>query len=178
LARILPIERVFIWNRSGAHALASFVEEKMGLKVECVIDLASATKESDVIITCTPAKKWYLGREHVKPGTFIAAIGSDSPDKQEIEPELIATTSIVPDLLKQASSVGDLHHALKEGLMNPNEIRGELGQIVSKIAPSRISDEEIIIFDSTGTALQDTAAAVAIYLKAKKSGDAKSFNFL
>lgn len=178
LARVLPIKRVFIWSRNRAEAMARSVEEKMGIKAQAVDDLVSATNQSDVIVTCTPAKKWYLGREHVRPGTFIAAIGSDSPDKQEIEPALIAAASIVPDLLEQASQAGDLHHALKEGLMRSEDIRGELGHIAAGKAPKRHSGNEIIIFDSTGTALQDTAAALAIYLKAKDSGGGKPFRFL
>lgn len=178
LARALPIKRVFIWSRSGAEALADSIRGKTKIEAIAMQDLAVATRQSDVIVTCTPAKKWFLAKDHVKPGAFIAAVGSDSPDKQEIEPALMAAASIVPDLLEQASHVGDLHHAIDSKLMKPEQIRGELGDIIIGRAPKRLHDDEIIIFDSTGTALQDTAAAVAVYRKAELRGAGKTFLFL
>ena len=120
--------------------------------------------------TCTPAKGWFLGREQVRPGTFIAAVGADSPDKQELEPALVASARVVPDILEQCAHVGELHHALAAGLMTLDEVRGELGDIVAGKLPGRTGEAEVIIFDTTGSAIQDTAAAVAVYRKALALG--------
>ncbi len=166
LKEVLPIERVAIWSRSGADAFANSMSAALKIVVRVATDLGEAARASDVIVTCTPAKQWFLGREHVRPGTFIAAVGSDSPDKQELEPELLAESSVVPDLLAQAAHVGDLHHAIAAGLMRPEQIRGELGQVIAGKIPGRTRDNEIIVFDSTGTALQDVAAAAVVYEKA------------
>lgn len=170
----MPIERAFIWSRSGAEGLASKMCPELGIDAQAVSDLSRAARASDVIITCTPARSWFLGREHLSRGTFIAAVGSDSPDKQEIEPALLAQSSVVPDLLNQAAHVGDLHHAIAAGLMQPGQIRGELGAVV---APRRINDDEIIVFDSTGTALQDAAEAVVVYEQALERGRGQAFTF-
>ena len=62
--------------------------------------LSTAASDSDIIITCTPSKKKYLMKEYIKPGTFIAAIGADSPDKQELDETLIEENKIVCDILE------------------------------------------------------------------------------
>jgi ornithine cyclodeaminase/alanine dehydrogenase-like protein (mu-crystallin family) len=111
-----------------------------------------------------------LSREHVKPGTFIAAVGADSEEKQELDPALMASSKIVVDLLDQCASIGDLHHALAKGLVTKDDVHAELGQVIAGMRPGRTSNDETIIFDSTGTALQDVAAAAMAYEKARSSG--------
>jgi ornithine cyclodeaminase/alanine dehydrogenase-like protein (mu-crystallin family) len=177
LTRVLKIERAFVWSRSGSTEFAERMSEALDLAVEAVQELGQATRESDVIVTCTPAKRWFLGREHVRPGTFIAAIGADSPDKQEIEPELLAQSSVFCDLIEQCAQVGDLHHAIAKGLAARNAVRGELGAVVIGTAVKRVREDEIIIFDSTGTALQDAAAATVVYERALRRGGGRDFNF-
>jgi len=172
LKEVLPVNRALIWSRSGAEAFAANMRSALGIDVDAVTDLKAATRLADVIVTCTPATRWFLGREHVRPGTFIAAVGADGPGKQELEAELIARNAVVPDLLNQAVQVGELQHAVAGGL-----IRGELGAVIAGLAPGRIRDDEVIIFDSTGTALQDAAAAVAIYKKAVALGRGEAFGF-
>lgn len=73
---MLPIERAFIWSRSGAEGLASKMCPELGIDAQAVSDLSRAARASDVIITCTPARSWFLGREHLSRGTFIAAVGA------------------------------------------------------------------------------------------------------
>jgi ornithine cyclodeaminase/alanine dehydrogenase-like protein (mu-crystallin family) len=110
-------------------------------------------------------------------GTFIAAVGADSEEKQELEPELLSANKLVTDLTAQCGNIGELHHALNRGLMTIADVHAELGEIISGKKPGRTSDEEIIIFDSTGTALQDVAAAAIVYEKAvrKKIGTKLDF---
>jgi alanine dehydrogenase len=170
LSRVLPLTRAYIWSPSSGAALAERMRRDLNIDVQVTSDLGAALRVSDVIVTCTPAKRWYVAREHVSPGTFIAAVGADSPEKQELEPALLAASSVVTDLRQQAVHVGDLHHAIAAGLMKPQDIRGELGAVIIGEAPRRTSADEIIVFDSTGTALQDTAAAALVYEQAVSSG--------
>ena len=74
------------------------------------------------------------------------------------------------DALEQCSVMGDLHHALNTGLMVKEDVHAELGEVVAGKKPGRESDAEIIVFDSTGMALQDVAAAVCVYEKAQEQG--------
>ena len=75
------------------------------------------------------------------------------------------------------STVGELHHAIAAGLMGKQDVYGELGAVIAGHVPGRTSDTEIIVFDTTGTALQDTAAAAVVYRKALASRIGTSFAF-
>jgi ornithine cyclodeaminase/alanine dehydrogenase-like protein (mu-crystallin family) len=177
LARCLPIERVCVWSRGGSAVFSERMAGELKLDIKPVRDLAAATRDSDVIVTSTPSTAWFLGAQHVRPGTFVAAIGADSPAKQELEPELVANSSVVCDIAAQCAEVGDLHHAIAAGLMTAADIRGELGAVIAGLAPKRLRADETIIFDSTGTALQDAAAAILVYERAKALGRGESFAF-
>jgi alanine dehydrogenase len=170
LKEVLPLNVFSSGAGVGAPRLAAQLHSAFGIDAQAVSDLGQAVRVSDVIITCTAAKGWFLGREHVSPGAFICAVGSDSPDKQEIEQDLLAESSVVPDLLNQAAHVGDLHHAIAAGLMQLRQIRGELGAVIAGLAPRRADNDEIIIFDSTGTALQDAVAVATVYEQALGRG--------
>ena len=169
LLEVLPsLRRVYAWDQAPG-AAAAFAARA---EVDCVAvaDLAQAAPFSDLIVTCTPARGFFLRREHVRPGAFIAAVGADSPDKQELEPALVASSRLVVDILEQCARVGELHHALEAGLMTEAGVHGELGDIVAGKRPGRTGDDEIIVFDTTGSAIQDTAAAVAVYRRALAGG--------
>jgi ornithine cyclodeaminase/alanine dehydrogenase-like protein (mu-crystallin family) len=131
-----------------------------------VIDDLTVAADATIWITCTPSHRWFLGREHVGPGSFVAAVGADNPEKQEIEPELLAHNVVIADVLDQSATIGDLHHALEAGIMRREDVRGELADIASGRILGRRSEEEIVVFDSTGTALQDVAVAGVAYDRA------------
>ena len=78
----------------------------------------------------------------------------------------MAQHKIVVDILEQCASIGELHHALAAGLVTKEAVHAELGEVIAGIKPGRISPEEVIIFDSTGMALQDVVAAAVVYQKA------------
>jgi ornithine cyclodeaminase/alanine dehydrogenase-like protein (mu-crystallin family) len=89
---------------------------------------------------------------------------------------LLASTVGV-DLIEQCSAIGDLHHAIAAGLMTRADVHAELGQIIAGTKPGRTSDDEIIVFDSSGTALQDVAAAAAVYRRAAGQQQGVHFSF-
>jgi ornithine cyclodeaminase/alanine dehydrogenase-like protein (mu-crystallin family) len=157
-----------------------FAEEFSGeLRTEvCTASkLSSAIKSSDVCVTCTPARQYFIHGEYVSPGTFIAAVGADNDDKQELDPRLLASSTVVADVLAQCIEIGDLHHAVVQGLVRPDQVHAELGQVVAGKRPGRTSSDEITIFDSTGTALQDVAAAALVYEKALSRQSGARFRF-
>ena len=93
----------------------------------------------------------------------MAAVGADSQGKQELEPALVASSTLVVDVLAQCAEIGELQHALAAGLMTRTDVHAELADVVTGRRPGRTRDDEITIFDSSGTALQDVAAAIAVY---------------
>jgi ornithine cyclodeaminase/alanine dehydrogenase-like protein (mu-crystallin family) len=104
------------------------------------------------------------------PGAFLAAVGADNPEKQEVEPALLASATLVVDVLEQCAEIGELHHALAAGAMTREQVHAELGHVVAGRRPGRTRDDEVTIFDSSGTALQDVAAAIRAYERARALG--------
>ena len=172
LSRVRPIVTVHAWDLDpeAAARFAATMTAELGVPVAPAPDLARAVRASDVVVTATPARAFFLRREWVSPGTFVAAVGADNDDKQEVDPGLLAANVVIVDVLEQCATIGDLHHALAAGVMTRDQVRGELGQVVAGIRPGRESPKEIVIFDSTGTALQDVAAAAVVYEKAIRAG--------
>ena len=168
LTRVLGIKRAFAFDadEAAARAYAADMSAELGIEVKAVATPAAGLADSDVCVTCTPSRKPFLRREDVRPGTFVAAVGADSADKQELEPRLMAAGVVVTDLLEQCATIGDLHHALEAGVMSRDGVHAELAELVTGKKAGRRSPEEITIFDSTGTALQDVAAAAVVYEKA------------
>jgi ornithine cyclodeaminase/alanine dehydrogenase-like protein (mu-crystallin family) len=151
--------KCLFWDRENEAAEALAVEID-GVAVQ---DLNAAAGQADLIICCTTAREHYLDLHMVRPGSFIAAVGADSPNKGEIAPTLMAAAKVVTDVTAQCAEMGDLHHAIEAGSMTRADVYAELGQLLVGEKAGRTSPDEIIVFDSTGTGLQDVAAAAAIY---------------
>jgi alanine dehydrogenase len=164
IMEVLSIQKVFAFDRDPD--AAKRFSQSMPSVVHAVSDPVKAIRQSDVIVTCTTARKFFVRKKDVRSGTFIAAVGADSHDKQEIDPALLASSKVVTDITDQCARIGDLHHAMETGAMNRNDIYAELHELVSRRKPGRTSDEEITIFDSTGTAIQDVASAAVVYERA------------
>jgi len=180
LCRILPLKVVHAFDLDAAQAqrfAADLSRELPGIKIEVVDDPCGAVGNSEVCVTCTPARRYFIGKDHVASGTFLAAVGADNEDKQELDPELLAANKVVADILDQCLAIGDLHHAVSAGLMRPESVYAELGELVAGKKPGRTSRDEITIFDSTGTALQDVAAAAMVYERAISHGRGSRHRF-
>lgn len=139
---------------------------EIGVDVHPVAALAEASRQSDLCVTCTPSQSPLLRREDVAPGAFVAGVGADSEHKQELDPGLLAIASVVVDSLEQCAAIGDLHHALRGGAMSLTDVRAELSDVVGGRKPGRRSPDDIVIFDSTGVAIEDVAAAAMVFEKA------------
>jgi ornithine cyclodeaminase/alanine dehydrogenase-like protein (mu-crystallin family) len=172
LASAFRLEDVRVWDRDfkQAQAYADEMRGTLGIAVHATDALEDATLSADIIVTCTTACTCFLGPEHVRPGTFIAAIGADNPEKSEIAPALMARSKIVVDVLDQCLAMGDLHHAVECGAVAASDVHAGLGQIVTGTRDGRRTADEIWIFDSTGTAAQDVAAAAEVYARALERG--------
>lgn len=172
LGRVRALERAYAVDADPAVA-RRFAEEmstRLGLDVRSAGGLAEVAPLADICVTCTPSRAPLLGREHVVPGTFIAAVGADDEDKQELDPELMAAGTVVVDSLEQCASIGDLHHAIARGVLSPVDVHATLADVVTGRKPGRRSAGEITIFDSTGVAVEDVAAAAAVFEKAIATG--------
>jgi ornithine cyclodeaminase/alanine dehydrogenase-like protein (mu-crystallin family) len=180
LRTIRPIAKVFAYDQNPeiAKAFAHDLERESDISIQPAQDLASAVAQSRLVVTCTPSKTPFLYKEYVMPGTTVAAVGSDNPEKQELDARLLKGNKVVVDILSQCAQAGELHHALNQRLLKVSDVYAEIGEIVSGKKPGRTSPAEIIVYDATGTALQDTAAAALCYEKALARNIGRSVNLL
>ena len=161
LQRVRKLDRIFAFDTNRDIA-ANFADE-MGAEA------VPAPVWADIVVTCTPSRKAFL--EQVQPGTFVAAVGTDSEEKSEIAPGLMASSKVVTDVTEQCRAIGDLHHAPDAS------VYAELSEIVAGRKRGRERDDEVIIFDSTGMALQDVAAAAIVYERAVAAGRGTEIDF-
>ena len=169
---VRPIDEVVAYDTDAACAdrFARELTEQHGTNVRAVGSVDEAVRTADIVVTCTTARTAILDKHHLRPGLFIAAVGADNPEKQELTPALLSQTKIVADIIGQAAAMGDLHHALEAGAVRQEDVHGELAGVICGRVPGRTSDDEIFVFDSTGTALQDVAAASIAVQRAIERG--------
>jgi alanine dehydrogenase len=162
LRRVRPIRKAYACDTSDA-AAARFAGE---MDAQTVTSLDAAIADSDIVVTCTTARTPILDSRHLHPGLFIAAVGADNPEKQELAPAVLRDSRVVVDILEQAATMGDLHHALDAGAMVREDVHGELADVICGRVPARENAHQTFVFDSTGTALQDVAVASLAYARA------------
>jgi ornithine cyclodeaminase/alanine dehydrogenase-like protein (mu-crystallin family) len=172
LVDVLPLAHGAVWDldHRKAQALAQYGQDTLGLDLRPAAAHREATLEADVIVTCTTARSPFLAATDVRPGAFIAAVGADAPYKSEIDPRLMSAASVFADVLEQCVVMGDLKHALAAGVMTAEDVRGDLAGLTAGRRPGRTRAEEVIVFDSTGTGLQDAASAALLYERARDRG--------
>lgn len=180
LQEILPLEKVKVYDISKEAREKYVIEmsEKLNISIEDYSNPKDAVAGSDIIITVTPSKKPIVLNEWIEKGIHINAIGSDAPGKQELDPRIMKRAKIVVDRLSQCKVIGEIQHALSEGLIKESDIHAEIGEILIGKRKGRETDDEITIFDSTGLAVQDIAAMNIVYQIAKKRKIGKRIKLL
>lgn len=167
---VRPLRQVYAFDldRTVAATFAAHASARLGIPVVVAEDMATATRASRIVITCTTSRTPFLGVDHVEPGTFIAAVGADSETKSEITPQLMARSAVVVDDLGQCAAIGDLHNAIAAGAMRPEDVRADLAALTADPQQGRRTPHEIVVFDSTGVGLEDVAAARVVYERASE----------
>ena len=170
---VLPIERIAAIDRepAKAEAFTAWAAETLGLEAALAGTIADAVAASDITVTCTTATRPIVTLDMVSDGCFIAAIGADNPDKQELDPGLFARARIFVDDLDQCAECGDLAHAIRANSASADNVAATLADLAAGARPGRTRNDEIVVFDSTGAGIQDVAAAAAAFEVARKRAD-------
>ena len=168
LCQVRRLTRIFAIDSRAtvAEEFSTLAHDFDALDVTVGSSIPAAARASDIIVTTTPSRCALLDIDDVSPGTFVAAVGADNEHKQEIAPALLGAAAVIVDDLEQCARFGDLHHALAAGGMRREDVRASLDQIVAGTKTGRLGDAEIIVFDSTGLAIEDVAAAALVYERA------------
>ncbi len=141
------------------------------LNMTQVKDLESTTRNSDIIITCTPSRAAIIKADWVAEGTHLSCVGSDMKGKQEIDEQIMNGAVIVTDDTTQCLNVGEIEKAYLSSIITPQDIQGEMGELIAKKIKGRVNESDVTVFDTTGIALQDLVTAKIVLDKAKSLGD-------
>jgi ectoine utilization protein EutC len=162
---------VIVWGRSPerARAYADEMQDRIGVPVEVAIDPQQAASGSRIIVTATPAQSPILLDSWVEPGTHVTAMGSDVPDKHEVDVNLLGRATVIADSLRQCVTQGEIHQAVMAGAIAETDVYGELGEIAAGMKPGRTSEDEITLVDLTGVGVLDAAVASHVVSMAKES---------
>jgi ornithine cyclodeaminase/alanine dehydrogenase-like protein (mu-crystallin family) len=142
----------------------------LGFAVAIAASPGSAAQGAEVCVTCTTSREFLLHAADVDRGAFVAGVGVDWEQKRELAPDLLSNSRVVVDVLGQCAAFGDLHHAIEAGVLTASDVHAELGEVVAGRKRGRESGDDVIVFDSTGMALQDVAAAALVYERAVAAG--------
>lgn len=178
ITTVVDLQRAFVSdeNKDKAAEFARDIQSLYPFEIVVANDLRAATRASDIIVTTTSAERPFIGVDDVSPGVFIAAVGADSEHKQEIDTALLATSKIIVDDLEQCATIGDLHHALIAGVATRANVRATLDEVVAGRKAGRVRNDEIIVFDSTGVAIEDVAAASVVYERALETASGRTID--
>jgi ornithine cyclodeaminase len=159
-------QRVVTYSRTrpNSEKYAREMRDKYNLLVDVVDSAREAVEQAELVVTATSAKSPLVMAAWVNPGTHITAIGSDMPDKIELEPVLLAKAKVFCDRRSQVATQGEVHHALDAGLIKLEDVT-ELGDVVNGTKSGRTSNDDITIADLTGVGVLDAAVANLVMTK-------------
>jgi alanine dehydrogenase len=176
LAQQRAFSEVRIWGRDPSKAQACVDElAKSSVIPAChftVTDsVQAAVEDADVVITVTASREPLVRAAWLTPGVTVIAAGSDAPDKQELDVDVLARADkIVADSTAQCLRLGEIHHGVERGIIAKEKVYAELGEITAGRKSGRTSEDEIIVCDLTGVGVQDVAAASLVLERAKAEG--------
>ncbi len=159
---VRPIDDIRIWGRTKQRArdLAADVASKTGIQCAAVADIASNAPDADIISTATFAESPLLEGRWVSAGTHVDLVGAFKPTMCEADIDLVAKADrVFVDTVEGATTeAGDLIQAADHGDFSFDDIAGDMYTLASDDGLRQDADE-VTVFKSVGTALQDLAAA-------------------
>jgi ornithine cyclodeaminase len=168
-AAVRPIKRVFINSRTQtkAEALAADLA-RAGFEAQVTNDLESAVRQSDIVTCVTTSTAPIVKGQWLKPGTHVDLAGAFKPTMRETDGDVVARASVYVDTHDGAlAEAGDLLQARDEGKFDFANVKGDLAALCGGTVKGRDTAEEITLFKSAGTAIEDLATAIMLYQKAR-----------
>ena len=166
-ASVRPIDNVIVYNRNydKAVTLAKLLEQD-GLNASATRDIEQSAKQADIISCATTSCEPIIHGAWLQKGVHVDLVGAFKPDMRETDGEAIARADVFVDTRGGAmSEAGDLLQAVQENKFSTSDIKADLFDLTAKRHHGRENDDQITLFKSCGTALEDLAAASFIYQK-------------
>jgi ornithine cyclodeaminase/alanine dehydrogenase len=169
---------VFDTDRYRAQGFLAEISAASNLNASVASSPTELVRASDIIVTATTSTTPVFSGREVKPGTHINAIGAFTPTSREIDDETVSASKIVVDSIDASlAEAGDIIIPLKEGVIQRQDIRAELGEIITGKKPARTSAQEKTLFKSVGLGIQDAAVAKLVFEKAQTVGVGTQVDF-
>jgi len=165
-SRVRPIDRVSLWSRTAVHAEAAAAEmADAGLPVRACRDLEAAVREADIVSCATLATAPIVHGAWLAPGIHLDLVGAFKAHMRETDDAAMrrADLIVVDDRTAALAEGGDVVQALKSGAISETKITAELRDFARGTHPGRTGDDQVTVFKSVGFALEDLAAAEAVY---------------
>ena len=168
LSDVVDCKDVFILGRDEDRVRKYIDEmEKYGYNITSVNNSRELCQNSNLIVTTTNANESLIYKGDVEKGTHITAVGSDTPDKRELDPEILnIANSVIVDSISQCLERGETKKALDKDLISEEKLI-ELGEIIDSGEKYRKNEEDITVADLTGVAVQDIMITNAVYNQLK-----------
>ncbi len=166
-AAVRPVKQVFVHSRSMAKAedLAARLALE-GFAAQAAADLEQAVRQSDIVSCVTTATAPVVLGRWLRPGTHVDLAGAFKPTMRETDSDVVASASVYVDTRDGAlAEAGDLLQARDEGKFDFSQIKGDLFELCRGTVKGRASEDEITLFKSAGTAIEDLATAIMLYEK-------------
>jgi ornithine cyclodeaminase len=164
-ASVRPIKRVTIWNRTRGHAVqAAFALAVGGLEVEVTDDLEAAVRDADIVSCATLSATPLVRGKWLKKGCHVDLVGGFTPKMREADDDAIKKSRVYVDTRAGAlKEAGDITQPLKSGALKKDGVRGDLYELCRSKTKGRTLANQITLFKSVGTALEDLAAAMLVW---------------
>jgi ornithine cyclodeaminase/alanine dehydrogenase-like protein (mu-crystallin family) len=169
LSQVRSLTRCRIASRHLEHA-QKFAEEMspdFSFALAQVETVEEALEGADLIVTATNSVEPIVRREWISAGAHLNLVGSSTPNAREVDSETMAAAVLFVDRRESTiNEAGDYLLAVRDGMIGPNHIRAEIGEVLKGDKPGRTSPDEITLFKSLGLAIEDLFAAEYLYKKA------------
>jgi ornithine cyclodeaminase/alanine dehydrogenase-like protein (mu-crystallin family) len=166
-AAVRPIKKVSIWNRSAARAeeLAENLARE-SFDVEVVSDKERTIRAADIATCITLSPTPVFSGEWLKAGAHVDLVGAFRPNAREADDDAIKRSRVYVDTRRGAlKEAGDIVIPMADGIFRESDVQGDLFDLCRGTAKGRASEQEITLFKSVGTAIEDLAAAMLVWKK-------------
>ena len=166
--RSIKHARVAARNIEHAERLVREMQSQVQFPIEAVRENEDAVRGADLIVTATSSLEPVINKDWISAGAHVNAIGTHSPNSREIDSATMASAQIFVDRRESAlNESGDYLLAAKEGVIGPENILGEIGELLTGTKQGRTSADQITLFKSLGLAIEDVVCADYLYQKAQ-----------
>ncbi len=167
---VRPIRRISVWGRRTERAAATVEAVRAMVPDATVVAVHSPEKavaQADIVCCATSSPTPILAGRWLRPGTFVDLVGSFSPTMREADDDAVRRARLFVDTQAGAfAEAGDILDPLARGVVKRAQVEGDLADLVCGRVRGRASSEEITLFKSVGTAIEDLAAAQLIVAEA------------